>query len=57
MPNQTEALHLSGKGEVGDAVLSLAMTGPRVLVKLRGQGAAAADRDSWYRAGLPTWLQ
>jgi sugar/nucleoside kinase (ribokinase family) len=56
MPNETEALRLSGTGEVGDAVLSLAASGPRVVVKLGGQGAAAADGDSWYRAGLPAAL-
>jgi sugar/nucleoside kinase (ribokinase family) len=56
MPNETEALRLSGKGEVGDAVRSLAAAGPRVVVKLGSQGALAADGESWYQAGLPAAL-
>jgi sugar/nucleoside kinase (ribokinase family) len=56
IPNETEALRLSGKSEVGDAVRSLAAAGPRVVVKLGSQGALAADGDSWYQAGLPAGL-
>jgi sugar/nucleoside kinase (ribokinase family) len=60
MPNEAEALHLSGfggTGEVGDAVRSLAAAGPRVVVKLGGDGAVAADGASVYRAGLPAGLE
>jgi sugar/nucleoside kinase (ribokinase family) len=57
MPNEAEALHLSGSSEIGDAVRSLAAAGPRVVVKLGSQGAVAADPASWYRAGLPYELE
>ncbi len=56
MPNEAEALHLSGKREVGDAVRALAAAGPRVVVKLGSQGAVAADGASWHKAGLPAAL-
>ncbi len=56
MPNEAEAMHLSGKDEVGDAVRSLSADGPRVVVKLGSQGALAADGRSWHRAGLPVGL-
>jgi sugar/nucleoside kinase (ribokinase family) len=56
MPNEAEALHLSGKDEIGDAVRGLAAAGPRVVVKLGSQGAVAADASSWHRAGLPAGL-
>jgi sugar/nucleoside kinase (ribokinase family) len=56
IPNEAEALHLSGKREVGDAVRALAAAGPRVVVKLGSQGAVAADGASWHHAGLPTGL-
>jgi sugar/nucleoside kinase (ribokinase family) len=56
MPNETEALCLSGRAEVGDAVRSLAAAGPRLVVKLGSQGALAADGDCWYQAGLPAAL-
>ncbi len=56
MPNETEALHLSGKDAVGDAVRWLAAAGPRVVVKLGSQGAVAADGDSWHQAGQPAAL-
>ncbi len=55
MPNKAEALHLSGKREIGDAVRSLA-AGPRVVVKLGSQGAVAAEGASWHQAGLPAAL-
>lgn len=60
MPNESEALHLSGlsgTADVGDAVRSLAAAGPRVVVKLGSQGAVAADGVSWHTAGPPAGLE
>jgi sugar/nucleoside kinase (ribokinase family) len=56
MPNEAEALHLSGTSEVGDAVRSLAAAGPRLVVKLGSAGAVSADGASWHRAGLPAGI-
>jgi sugar/nucleoside kinase (ribokinase family) len=60
LPNEAEAVHLSGlnrTGDVGDAVRLLAAAGPRVVVKLGSQGAVAADGSSWHAAGLPSRLE
>jgi sugar/nucleoside kinase (ribokinase family) len=56
MPNEAEALYLTGKREVGDAVRSLTAAGPRVVVKLGSRGALAADDGLWHQAGLPAAL-
>jgi sugar/nucleoside kinase (ribokinase family) len=60
LPNEAEALHLSGEASVGAAAAALTASGPRVVVKLGARGALCADSVDgvarWYRIELPARL-
>jgi len=56
LPNEAEALHLSGEASVEPAAAALTGLGPRVVVKLGARGALCADRERWYRIELPARL-
>jgi len=56
LPNETEALHLSGEATIGPAAAALTGRGPRVVVKLGARGALCADGERWYRIELPARL-
>ena len=56
LPNQAEALYLSGEATIDAAATALTGLGPRVVVKLGARGALCADRDRWYRIELPARL-
>jgi sugar/nucleoside kinase (ribokinase family) len=51
LPNETEALHISGAASLDSAILALTAAGPRVVVKLGARGALAADgrQAHWVR--------
>jgi len=53
LPNEAEALGLSGASDLPDAVRALTAAGPRVVVKLGSRGALSADGSDWHEAGLP----
>jgi sugar/nucleoside kinase (ribokinase family) len=53
LPNEAEALRLSGAATICDAVAALAAAGPRLVVKLGSDGAVSADRDQWHRVSTP----
>ena len=53
LPNEAEALGLTGASDVRDAVRALTEAGPRVVVKLGSRGALSADGSDWHEAGLP----
>ena len=56
LPNEAEALHLSGAAAIGPAAAALTGRGPRVVVKLGARGALCADGERWYRIELPARL-
>ena len=49
LPNETEALHLSGAATLSAAVPVLTALGPRVVVKLGARGALTADGNDFHR--------
>jgi sugar/nucleoside kinase (ribokinase family) len=53
MPNEAEALAMSGASSLADAVASLGLAGPRVVVKLGERGALCADPSGTCQASLP----
>jgi sugar/nucleoside kinase (ribokinase family) len=54
LPNEAEALRLSGADELGAAVGALLAAGPRrVVVKLGERGAMCADGTARLRVSLP----
>ncbi|HTT00122.1 MAG TPA: sugar kinase [Streptosporangiaceae bacterium] len=53
LPNEAEALHLSGEVTAGAAAVALTARGPRVAVKLGARGALCADGERSYRIELP----
>jgi sugar/nucleoside kinase (ribokinase family) len=53
LPNEAEALHLSGAPAVAPAVAALAAAGPRVVVKLGERGALCTDGARYYLAEPP----
>jgi sugar/nucleoside kinase (ribokinase family) len=56
LPNEAEALHLSGAAAIGPAAAALTGRGPRVVVKLGARGALCADGQRWHRIELPARL-
>jgi sugar/nucleoside kinase (ribokinase family) len=52
LPNEAEALRLSGAGRLDDAVSTLA-TGRRLVVKLGERGVVCADRSTRYEVSVP----
>ena len=57
LPNEAEALHLSGEATVAAAAAALAGLGPRVAVKLGARGALCADGERSYRIELAARLE
>ncbi|HEV3066710.1 MAG TPA: sugar kinase [Streptosporangiaceae bacterium] len=53
LPNEAEALHLSGAPALAPAVAALAAAGPRVVVKLGERGALCTDGARYYLAEPP----
>jgi sugar/nucleoside kinase (ribokinase family) len=53
LPNEAEALGLTGASDLRDAVRALTAAGPRVVVKLGSRGALSADGSDCHEAGLP----
>jgi sugar/nucleoside kinase (ribokinase family) len=51
LPNEAEALRLTGAATLDQAVAALARTGATVAVKLGARGAMCADGPRWYAAG------
>jgi sugar/nucleoside kinase (ribokinase family) len=56
LPNEAEALRLSGADNIGDAVAALVAAGPRLVLKLGRDGALSADADQWHRVSTPADL-
>jgi sugar/nucleoside kinase (ribokinase family) len=53
LPNEAEAVRLSGVADLPGAVSALVAAGPRVVVKLGERGALCADGSVRYRVSLP----
>jgi sugar/nucleoside kinase (ribokinase family) len=53
LPNETEALRLSGAATLAEAVAVLTAAGPGLVVKLGARGALWAEGPRWYRAAPP----
>jgi len=53
LPNETEALHLSGEPTLRAAVPALTAMGARVVVKLGASGALCADGNEFHRIEQP----
>jgi sugar/nucleoside kinase (ribokinase family) len=53
LPNETEALALSGASSASAAVLSLADAGPQVVVKLGARGVLVASGSELHQVSLP----
>ncbi len=53
LPNEAEALGLSGASDLRDAVRALTAAGPKVVVKLGSRGALSADGSDWHEVGPP----
>jgi sugar/nucleoside kinase (ribokinase family) len=53
LPNEAEALHLSGAATLAQAVAVLTAAGPGLVVKLGAQGALWAEGTQQYRAEPP----
>ncbi len=56
LPNEAEAIHISGERTVGAAAALLTGTGPRLVVKLGARGALCADGRRSQRIELPATL-
>jgi sugar/nucleoside kinase (ribokinase family) len=56
LPNEAEALGLSGASDLVDAVRALTTAGPMVVVKLGSRGALSADGSDWHEVGTPGGL-
>jgi sugar/nucleoside kinase (ribokinase family) len=54
LPNETEALHLSGEPTLRGAIPALTAMGPAVVVKLGANGALCASGHEFYRIAPPT---
>jgi sugar/nucleoside kinase (ribokinase family) len=53
LPNEAEALRLSGAGRLDDAVSTLAAAGRRLVVKLGERGVVCADRSTRHEVSVP----
>jgi len=53
LPNETEALRITGAPGLPAAAEILAAAGPRLVVKLGERGVLCADGPVWHRAELP----
>ena len=53
LPNEAEALRLSGAGSLDDAVSTLATVGRRLVVKLGERGVVCADRSIRHEVSVP----
>jgi sugar/nucleoside kinase (ribokinase family) len=53
LPNETEALHLSGEPTLRAAIPALTAMGARVVVKLGASGALCADGNEFHRIEQP----
>ena len=53
LPNEAEALRLSQRATIGDAVAALAVGGTRLMVKLGRRGGLSADADQWHAVSAP----
>jgi sugar/nucleoside kinase (ribokinase family) len=53
LPNETEALRITGEPTLLAAAQALTAAGPRLAVKLGERGALCADGPVWHRAELP----
>jgi sugar/nucleoside kinase (ribokinase family) len=53
LPNEAEALRLSGAGSLDDAVSTLATVGRRLVVKLGERGVICADRSIRHEVSVP----
>jgi sugar/nucleoside kinase (ribokinase family) len=56
LPNEAEALLLSGKPDLAAAVQALSAAGPRLIVKLGDRGVASIDGQRWSLVTLPAGL-
>ena len=56
LPNEAEALRLSGRATVGEAVAALAGPGTRLVVKLGERGALSAGPGQWHTVSAPAGL-
>ncbi len=56
LPNEAEALHISGEATIGAAVPVLTATGSRLVVKRGARGALCAENGRSYRIELPARL-
>jgi len=53
LPNEAEAIQLSGEPDLAAAVPVLTAAGPRLVVKLGARGALCADGTRCYRVSVP----
>jgi len=56
LPNEAEALRLSRRATVGEAVAALAGPGTRLVVKLGERGALSAGPGQWHTVSAPAGL-
>ena len=56
MPNEAEALSISGTTDIADAVRALTAAGPALVLKLGSEGVLSADGSQWHQAGPPAAL-
>lgn len=54
LPNEAEARHIAGAASASEAIATLAAAGPRVVVKLGGEGAMCHDGALSYRISPPS---
>jgi sugar/nucleoside kinase (ribokinase family) len=53
LPNEAEALRLSGAGDLDAAVCALTAVGRRLVVKLGDRGVTCADRSTRHQVSVP----
>jgi sugar/nucleoside kinase (ribokinase family) len=53
LPNEAEAIGLSGAAALDEAVKGLVAAGPRLVVKLGSRGALCADAGASWQVSLP----
>jgi sugar/nucleoside kinase (ribokinase family) len=56
LPNEAEALRLSGAATIGDAARALTALGPRLVIKLGAGGALSAGSGRWQEVTPPANL-
>jgi sugar/nucleoside kinase (ribokinase family) len=56
LPNEAEALNITGTTEVSDAVHALTAAGPRLVLKLGSRGTLSADGARWHQVRPPAGL-